>query len=170
LKLFVDIFGNRHEIDLPVTGNVDYLEIDGKGININYCWLRNNSAISLIINGITYTAEIDPGSEHCNIQIQGKDFETQIFDERSDAIRKLTGAESSKGARSNEIKAPMPGLIVKLQVGEGDTVEPGQGLIIVEAMKMENEIYAQSSGVVEKINVKPGQTVNKGELLIALNN
>ncbi len=168
MKLFVDIAGSRREVELPVTGNVDHLEIDGNRISLDYRWLRDGSAVSLIIDGITYTAEFNPGSDRCDIQVEGHDFEATVSDERSDAIKRLFGASISSSDSGREIKAPMPGLVVKLQVAEGDTVDKGQGVIIVEAMKMENEIQAQTSGVIDKIKVKPGQAVNKGELLVVI--
>jgi pyruvate carboxylase subunit B len=62
----------------------------------------------------------------------------------------------------------MPGLVVKLEVDEGDTVEAGQGVVIVEAMKMENELKAESAGVVSCIHVAPGEAVEQDQVLIDL--
>lgn len=168
MKLFVDISGDRHEVELPVSGDVDHLEIDGKDISIDYQWLRGDSVLSMIIDGVTYTAQFNPDQDWCHIQVEGHDFKTLIHDERSESIHRLIGATISRESRGREIRAPMPGLIVKLLIAEGDSVVKGQGVIVVEAMKMENEIHAQTAGMVEKINVKTGQAVNKGELLITL--
>ena len=66
------------------------------------------------------------------------------------------------------IRAPMPGLVVKVEVAVGDAVEEGQGMAIVEAMKMENELRAEGAGVVSSIHVAPGDTVAKDEVLIEL--
>ena len=66
------------------------------------------------------------------------------------------------------IRAPMPGLITRVEVAAGDTVAAGQGLVIVEAMKMENELRAEAAGVVSRILVAPGQAVEKGAILIEL--
>jgi pyruvate carboxylase subunit B len=64
--------------------------------------------------------------------------------------------------------APMPGLVVRVNVKAGDTVEAGQGLIVMEAMKMENELRVQAAGRVKTVLVTPGSVVEKGALLIEL--
>jgi pyruvate carboxylase subunit B len=77
----------------------------------------------------------------------------------------MTGAqEGSKGPKA--LRAPMPGLVVKVEVREGDTVFSGQGLVIVEAMKMENELKSERDGTVKRVAVEPGQTVEKDQVLV----
>ena len=66
-----------------------------------------------------------------------------------------------------EVRAPMPGLIVRILVDSGQEVEAGDGMLVIEAMKMENELKAEGAGLVEQIHVKPGQTVDKGDLLVS---
>ncbi|HZV60180.1 MAG TPA: biotin/lipoyl-containing protein, partial [Candidatus Eremiobacteraceae bacterium] len=68
-----------------------------------------------------------------------------------------------------QITAPMPGKIVRVLVKEGEQVEVGQGLLVVEAMKMQNEIRSPKNGKVERVHVKEGQTVNSGEILAWVN-
>jgi pyruvate carboxylase subunit B len=62
----------------------------------------------------------------------------------------------------------MPGLVVRVEVGEGDPVKPGDGLVVVEAMKMENEVRSQQKGVVKQVFVKQGMTVDQGQTLLIL--
>ena len=64
------------------------------------------------------------------------------------------------------LRAPMPGLVVKVEVGEGDEVTPGQGLVIVEAMKMENELKAEAPGRIGRILVAEGEAVDKDQILL----
>ena len=64
------------------------------------------------------------------------------------------------------LRAPMPGLVVQLEVAEGDQVTSGQGLVIVEAMKMENELKSEGEGTVKRILVEPGQAVDKDQVLV----
>jgi pyruvate carboxylase subunit B len=75
---------------------------------------------------------------------------------------------ASQGPMSAEVRAPMPALVVKVEVAEGDSVSEGDGLVILEAMKMENEIKAHASGTVQKIHVSAGKAVEKDELLIVI--
>lgn len=87
----------------------------------------------------------------------------------SDRMRAALAARSDKSGNAERIlKSPMPGRVVKILVAEGDTVKPGQGLIIVEAMKMENELKAKGEGTVATIHVEAGATVEGGAKLITL--
>lgn len=101
------------------------------------------------------------------LSIGGFRFTLEALDERTRVIRELSGAASrSKGP--THLTAPMPGLIVRIGVKEGDHVRTGQGLVVMEAMKMENELRAASDGVVKRIAVAPGTAVEKGALLLEL--
>ncbi len=99
--------------------------------------------------------------------IDGYRFETEALDERTRAIRDLSAARAGPSGPA-PILAPMPGLIVRVSVQVGDKVEAGQGLVVMEAMKMENELRATSAGVVKSIEVAAGTAVEKGALLVAL--
>jgi biotin carboxyl carrier protein len=77
----------------------------------------------------------------------------------------MTGA-GRPAAGPGPVRAPMPGMVVRVEVAEGDAVAPGQGIVVVEAMKMENELKTESGGVVARINVEAGQAVEKGAVLV----
>jgi pyruvate carboxylase subunit B len=99
--------------------------------------------------------------------IDGYRFETEALDERTRSIRDLSAARAGPTGPA-PILAPMPGLIVRVSVQVGDRVEAGQGLVVMEAMKMENELRATSAGVVKSVEVAAGTAVEKGTLLVAL--
>jgi pyruvate carboxylase subunit B len=101
------------------------------------------------------------------ISIDGFRFQVEALDERSRAIRALSGA-SAKPAGPTHLAAPMPGLIVRVNVSGGDRVRAGQGLVVMEAMKMENELRAAAAGVVRKVLVTAGSAVEKGALLLEM--
>ena len=82
-------------------------------------------------------------------------------------LREMTGTGSAPSGPV-PLSAPMPGLVVKVEVAEGDTVESGQGLVIVEAMKMENELTAETDSRVAGVRVAAGDTVEKGQVLVEL--
>lgn len=99
--------------------------------------------------------------------VDGWRFEGDALDERTRAIREIAAA--SKGpAGPAPIIAPMPGLIVRINAAVGDVVQAGQGLVVMEAMKMENELRAQTGGRVKSIAAAPGNAVEKGTILIEL--
>jgi biotin carboxyl carrier protein len=101
------------------------------------------------------------------LSVAGHRFTAEALDERSHAIRELSGASARKPGPAN-VLAPMPGLIVRVTVKEGDVVRAGQGLIVMEAMKMENELRAPAAGTVRRIAVTPGNAVEKGTILLEL--
>ncbi|MES2523904.1 MAG: biotin/lipoyl-containing protein [Gemmatimonadota bacterium] len=101
------------------------------------------------------------------LDLDGTRFEVEALDERMRAIRDLTAAaEVSSGPAP--LLAPMPGLVVRVNVAVGDEVSAGQGLVVVEAMKMENELRAVAPGRVLAVRATPGTAVNKGAILVEL--
>ena len=101
------------------------------------------------------------------IWVDGFRHEVEALDERTRAIRELAGA-SAGPAGPAPLVAPMPGMIVRVNVQVGDVVQPGQGLVVMEAMKMENELRAQAPATVKAVLAQPGSAVEKGALLIEL--
>jgi len=97
----------------------------------------------------------------------GERLEVGVQDDRSKQIEALTG-QGKKPAAGGGVKAPMPGLVVRVEVSEGQVVEVGEALVVVEAMKMENELRATISGVVERVHVKAGDRVEKGTELVSI--
>jgi len=121
--------------------------------------------LSLIIDGRSYQVDIHTDKDAHEILIEGEHFEFELFDERK-ALLKKSAAMGAEGVQ--EIKSSMPGKIVKIFVAEGDEVEQGQGLVVVEAMKMENEIKSPKAGLVKKIGVSEGEAVEAGALLVVV--
>jgi acetyl/propionyl-CoA carboxylase alpha subunit len=97
--------------------------------------------------------------------VDGWRFEGEALDERTRAIREIT-AVSSAAAGPAPVTAPMPGLIVRVNVSVGDVVEPGQGVVVMEAMKMENQLRVVAGATVRSVNVSEGQAVEKGMVLV----
>lgn len=99
------------------------------------------------------------------LRVDGHRIEADVQDARRQMISQMSGGAQS-GAKSRELKAPMPGLVRAVRVQAGDEVGAGDGLLVLEAMKMENEIKAQHPGRVAHVKVKPGDAVAKGAVLI----
>lgn len=99
--------------------------------------------------------------------LDGHVYDVEALDERARSIRDLSAAATGPTGPGPLI-APMPGLIVRITVAEGDVVHTGQGMIVMEAMKMENELRASGSGTVKHITVSEGSAVEKGAVLIEL--
>jgi acetyl/propionyl-CoA carboxylase alpha subunit len=107
------------------------------------------------------------GRGRYTLWVDGYRFDAEALDERTRAIRDLSAASTAPVGPA-PIKAPMPGLIVRVNVNVGDTVDAGQGVVVMEAMKMENELRATSAGSVKSVLVAPGAAVEKGAVLVEL--
>lgn len=99
------------------------------------------------------------------VQDTGELLEVEVVDQRTAHIRSRVGATGA-AAGPAVLKAPMPGLVVRVLVEPGDAVSAGQGIVVLEAMKMENELKAAAAGVVERMEVSGGQVVEKGAVLV----
>ena len=97
--------------------------------------------------------------------VDGFRFEGEALDERTRAIRDIT-ADAVRSTGPASLVAPMPGLVVRVNVAPGDSVQAGQGIVVMEAMKMENELRAHAAGVVKNVMVEAGKAVEKGTLLV----
>jgi pyruvate carboxylase subunit B len=95
----------------------------------------------------------------------GESWDVEVLDERARHIRQLTGSGRGKTSE-NVLKAPMPGLVVRVEVQPGQAVVEGQGVVVLEAMKMENELRASAAATVAAVRVAPGAAVEKGDVLV----
>jgi pyruvate carboxylase subunit B len=102
-----------------------------------------------------------------SLSLDGFRFEVEALDERARTIRELTGASAGASGPA-PIVAPMPGMIVRISAQVGDQVQPGQGVVVMEAMKMENELRATSAGTIRAVLVSAGTAVEKGAVLLEL--
>ena len=168
MKYFVEINGRRFEVELPDSSRDGGLKLNGKIVRLEHRRVSPGGEVELIRDGKPRIAEVDGSGGSCRVQIGGFDFDATILDEREELLRRYAPEKQARTGVAGEIKAPMPGLVVKVEVAPGDRVRRGQGVMVIEAMKMENEIAAPMDGTVELIKVKPGQPVEKGEALMTI--
>ena len=102
-----------------------------------------------------------------SLSLDGHRYEVEALDERTRAVRDLSAA-SAKSTGPAPVIAPMPGLVVRVSVAPGDQVQAGQGVVVMEAMKMENELRASAAGTVRAVRVTAGTAVEKGAVLVEL--
>ena len=95
----------------------------------------------------------------------GERWEVEVLDERARHIRSLSGA-AERPAVSQVLRAPMPGLVLRVHVAAGQQVVAGAGLVVLEAMKMENELKSTAPAMVKAVRVQPGEAVEKGQILV----
>jgi pyruvate carboxylase subunit B len=155
MSVSLDSDGIRYEDDAPVHGELS--DIEGSPVRM----------VKIGTNVYRVVVQKRQGRGKYTLWVDGYRFETEALDERTRAIRDLSAASAGPVGPA-PILAPMPGLIVRVSVKAGDTVEAGQGVVVMEAMKMENELRATAAGVVKSVEVSPGTAVEKGALLVAL--
>lgn len=119
---------------------------------------------SVLLDGRSYDARVERTIGHLIVSVQGHRFEIEVRDPR----RWSPNAASRRGGDIETVRAPMPGKVVRVLVAPGDTVEAGQGVMVVEAMKMQNEMKASRSGRVLSVAAKEGATVTAGEVLATI--
>jgi len=134
--------------------------VDGRLVEADAAQISHD-AYSVLIGGRSLEVTIEETPDGLLLRANSREFHLEIFDPRS--WRRGRGAGIELEGRQQLI-APMPGKIVRVLVAAGQQVNAGQGLLVIEAMKMQNEIRSPKSGTVEKL-AKEGQTVNAGEIL-----
>lgn len=161
---YVNLGGRTVEVELGAEG----IRIDGRAVGATLLHVDGTPVRGLVIDAETYRLVADRGSRgRWRIHLRGRGLELDVVDERAKAIQDMTGAGAgASGPRP--VVAPMPGLVVKVEVTEGEEVQEGQGIVIVEAMKMENELKASGAGRIVRIHVRPGDAVEKDQVLVEL--
>ena len=119
---------------------------------------------SILLDGRPYEARVEHSGELAIVTVRGQRFEIRVSDPR----RWKRGSQSGPGAGRQFVTAPMPGKIVRLLVQPGNAVDAGQGLVVVEAMKMQNELKAQRAGSVVSVEVAEGAPVSAGDTLLVI--
>ena len=107
----------------------------------------------------------DPDTKTVIIKINGRKYPVQLKD-KFDLLLEKMGMSNVAAGKINNVKAPMPGLIIDLKVQAGNVVKTGDQLLILEAMKMENILKSTGEGTVKNVKVKKGDRVEKGQVLV----
>jgi biotin carboxyl carrier protein len=168
-------------IDLEDDGAVRAVRLDGDEKTVDWRAVggRTLSAqgeraghYSLLIGDRSYemfiraTGRQESGASTFEVSIGGQTFEVGVQDERARTLASLVGEARTSGDVT--IRAPMPGLVSNVLVAEGDAVQRGQAVVVLEAMKMENDLSATRAGVVKSLRVAKGQTVAQGDALAVI--
>jgi biotin carboxyl carrier protein len=161
MRLDVEIGGTKRAIELDEIGGRFRLEVDGRVVEGDV--LRPEPGVyTFFVGARVVEARVASivGSELTRVTIGGVTTDVLIADRKH---RTLAGDATLEGRQA--LTAPMPGKVVAVLVAEGEGVERGQGLVVVEAMKMQNEVKAPKAGVVVEVRVTSGETVVAGQVL-----
>ncbi len=163
MRYFVTVEGGERTVEIDDGKMI----LDGIPVDAELASLPGTDRRHLRMNdrSVSLFARLQP--DGWLVELEGRGFLVRVEDERARHIRDLASAAVPQETH-REVRAPMPGLIVKVEVEVGQEVEGGAGLIVMEAMKMENELRADSDATVREVMVEPGQTVNRDDLLVVL--
>jgi len=152
----------KHVVELERTASGYRMIVDGQRVDGDAALVAPGT-VSVLIDGQSFEVQVAPANdEQIKLQCGAHEFTAELRDPRAWQGRRH-GALEAEGRQ--QIVAPMPGKVVRVLVSAGDEVAAGQGLLVVEAMKMQNEIRSPKQGKVERFEVQEGQAVNTGEVL-----
>lgn len=143
------------------------LTMDGQPVDYAFERIDDGSYL-LLLDDRSYPVLIEERQDGTLLlTIEGAEAAASVKDEKALLLERF-GLQEAAAAGEQEVRAPMPGLVLEIQVEEGRSVETGDPLLVLEAMKMENELRAPVSGIVETIHVENGDAVDKNELLLEI--
>jgi biotin carboxyl carrier protein len=161
VRYSVSISGNSYDIELSESEGRWHCRLHGRDVAIDFAQINSETA-SILIDGKSYAVRREAGGI---IFVGGDRFEYSVEDPRSWQGRKRR-AVSQSGPQ--KLTASMPGKVVRVLAREGENVQVGQGIVILEAMKMQNEIKSPKAGILQKVLARVGANVNPGEVLAVI--
>ncbi len=163
MKYYTRVDNTEYEVEI----NGENILLNGEPVNVDL--MRSGAAelYSVLFGGRSYEMLVNSDRFNYTINVRGVQFQVQVEDERA---RRMNRARRLPTLPDGElaITAPIPGLVVRVLVAEGDAIEEGQPVVLLEAMKMENELRAMRGGVVKSVIVSAGQRVDQNAPLIVL--
>jgi|SRR5215813_2951693 len=157
----VSIDGKSHRLKLERNDGGWQCELDGRSVALDAV-LAGRDVLSVLIDGKAFEIKLERTATDMHLWVGSARYAAELRDPRSLRGRRGAGA-GEQGAK--KLVAPMPGKVVRVLAAEKTNVEAGQGVIVVEAMKMQNEIKTPKKGIVQKVLVMEGAPVNAGDVL-----
>ena len=162
MKLALTVNGAQKEIEIVAPAPEWRFRLDGVEQRALVTEVEPG-VYSILLDGRVYEASIDRAGQSLVVVVAGERFQVELRDPRTWSRKSVPGGQGVA-----TLSAPMPGKVVRLLVAAGDAVEAGQGLLVVEAMKMQNEIKSPRSGQVVSLTARVGATVAAGEPLATI--
>ena len=163
MKYITTVGGKEFTIEII---DEKHVSIDGRILEVDFESVSGQPVYSLIIDGKSYEGYVYPDEENWQVLLHGRLYQASVEDEREKRLRMAGGGVSEGG--EFHMKAPMPGMVVAIPVVEGQAVQKGQVLLILESMKMQNELKSPQDGIIHRIRVKAGETVEQKQALLSV--
>ncbi|HVN16171.1 MAG TPA: biotin/lipoyl-containing protein [Anaerolineales bacterium] len=145
-----------------------HIRVGDRLLEVNFESVSGQPVYSLIVDGRSYEAFVYQGEDNnWQVLLRGRLFPVAVEDEREKRLRAAGNSTLAEGEEFH-LKAPMPGLVVAIPVSEGQSVEKGQVVAVLESMKMQNELKSPRAGTIGRIRVKPGESVEQKQTLLSI--
>lgn len=166
MKVWVTMQGRDAEVNFRTEGGRLLLETAGKTLHADFVRLPDGEVYSLLVEGKSYEVRVSPEGEVLEVTWQGRRLPVEVKHPLEKMLQQQLGGRAHN--RGETLLAPMPGAVVAIRVQVGDTVQPGQAVVVLEAMKMQNELAVHSAGIVREICVAEKTAVSAGQPLIKI--
>lgn len=162
MRYTVDAGGVRYEVSVEDREGQPAVTVNGRAVAVDFAALHDGRHFSLLTDNKSWDIALSREPDLYKITLVGMTFPCAVTDET------VAGARGAGApvVMKRRLRTPMPGLVTAVAVEPGDSVKAGQGVVTVEAMKMQNELRVESDAVVKEVRVKPGQVVDKNDVLV----
>ena len=167
MKLFAEIEGEKSTLELKREGGRVFAEVGGRSYELEA--REPEAGVYLLLHeGRVYECRVSgegTSAGGAEVRVGNHSYQVHLSDPK-----RLRGAGAAAGHEAGraQVHAPMPGKVVRVLVEQGQEVEAGDGLVVVEAMKMQNELKSPKAGTVAELHAQAGDTVNAGEVLVVV--
>ena len=144
-----------------------HIIVNGRQLKVDFNSVSGQPVYSLLVDGKSLEGFVYPGEEEWEVLLMGRQYPVAVEDEREKRLRATAGGSVSE-AGEYHLKAPMPGMVVSVLVEEGQEIETGQVVLILESMKMQNELKSPRAGTTGRVRVKPGESVEQRQTLLSV--
>jgi biotin carboxyl carrier protein len=144
-----------------------HIIVNGRKLTVDFNSVSGQPVYSLIVDGKSIEGFVYPGDAEWEVLLMGRQFPVIVEDEREKRLRAAAGGSVSEAGEFH-LRAPMPGMVVSIPIEEGQKVEKGDVLVILESMKMQNELKAPRAGSIGRIRIKPGESVEQRQILLSV--
>ena len=164
MKYVSTVNGNEYLIEII---DERHIVVNGRKYTVDFNSVSGQPMYSLLVDSKSFEGFVYPGETEWEVLLMGRQYPVVVEDEREKRLRAAAGGSVSETGEFH-LKAPMPGMVVSIPVEEGQEIEKGQVLLILESMKMQNELKAPRVGTIGRIRVKPGESVEQRQTLLSV--
>ena len=164
MKYITTIDGREFSVEIL---DDSHIIVDGITYTVDFQAVGEQPVVSLLVDGKSYEAYVYPNEAVLQVLMHGTLYPAQVEDEREKRLRLALGTGIAERGEFH-LKAPMPGMVIAIPMSEGQQIEKGDVLVILESMKMQNELRAPRSGTISRVRVKVGDSVEQRQTLLSV--